>query len=478
MKTMRELSASARSWLSATSSPHEEEWFSFPYLGAPWDHLCADLRSERFAISVVVPFNNSAESLAQCLTSIRFSSLNRLAPHRLEVILCDDGSSDKSWEIAKSAAYGMNVQAYRLPHRSQSAAISFGMDHANGDVVVFCDSDMVLGCGALDELAARHERWADAVCFGFRSNIEREAIPSQPDGLWSLIHAEAFSGDNRVCFDLPTIVPNMLVATRWLTDLDSGRSILDSQGSVWPRHRFVYGCLFSVRLDLLQECGSFPGVLGGWGYSDTLVAARLEASGAFLLPVTSAWGHHIWHDIRYPDQWFQGNRNRLAYEYLLAHPLSNHFWRDLRQPQPRDSFTSRHSLGSPTSHFVPRSIETSPVTLARLGQWEGCLATSGAENDPRVIAECLFRLGKYEEIAQNEHYVQTIWGVLSLHRCGATAEAGAVLRQAATLDAACAYGATASVPELLRLAEHYFSIGIPTVARSYSDLVDIIVGGQ
>jgi hypothetical protein len=152
----------------------------------------------------------------------------------------------------------------------------------------------------------------------------------------------------------------MLVATRWLTGLDGAHAILDSQGSSWPRHRFLYGCLFSVRLDLLRSCGAFPDALKGWGYNDTLVAVRLEASGAFLLPVTSAWGHHIQHDIRHPAQWFQYSRNRLAYEFLLTQTITNLLWRDLYQLQPTNSFTSLIRFDGSVSQFQPQTIQHYP----------------------------------------------------------------------------------------------------------------------
>lgn len=475
MNTLGELSASAPSWLTRTGTSSEEEWFTFPYLGTPWDHLCTDLRSKDISITVIVPFWNSAVSLGQCLTSIRLSSLNRLAPHRLEVILCDDGSSDESWEIATRSAYGMDVKAFKLSHRSQSAALNFALEHASGDVVVFCDSDMLLGCGAFDELAARHEHWSEAVCFGFRSNIRADISQLQIDLVWEFMHTEAFSGDNRVSFDLPSIEPNMLMATRWLSVLDGGRSIIDTQGSVWPRHRFVFGCLFSVRLELLRECGCFPDTLLGWGFGDTLVAARLEASGGFLLPVTSAWGHHFQHDIRHPAQWFQGNRNQLAYQYLLSRPPSNSFWRSACSPQVSDSFYTRRDTPLPPFQALSQPIQHSALAFARLGWWEQCLSDVDSQSDPHLISECLYRLGRYEDAIKAELSLETIWGILSLHRCGATAQAAAALKRAGPLDPTCAYAATTSVPELRRLAESYHSIGMSNVAQNYSDFAKIIV---
>lgn len=476
MRTLGDLVAEAQSWVQATGYPARAEWFSFPYLGTPWEHSCERLRSTSSSISVVVPFWNSAASLASCLAAIRLSSLNRLAPQRLEVIVCDDGSTDNSWQIVKSAAVGLCVRAYRLPHRSQPVAIDYAVDRAGGDIVVLCDSDMVLGCGALDELAARHERWANVVCFGFRSDVP--SCSPHDDLIWELMHSEAFSCDNRVSFDIPTLEPNMLVATDWLTLLDNGLAVLDSQGSVWPRHRFVYGCLFSAPRSLLRERGLFPEQLHGWGYGDTIVAARMEAAGAFLMPVTAAWGHHLAHALRHPDQWFQGSRNRLAYEYLLAHPPTKRDSRARVHAQPMEMFSSPPSAEGGDPRLAIGSVKAQPITLVRLGWWERYLSLSNSEQNVHLTAECLFRLGREDEIALDAELAQTMWGVLSLHRCGATASAARVLQRLAASDVVCEYAASASIPELKRLADHYVAIGMTKTARNYYDLTSILAASE
>ena len=460
--------ARAPSWQTAVGA-EPAEWFSFPYVGAPWHHECSSLRSRHATVSVVVPVWNSEETVERCLDAVGRSSLNRLAPSRLEVVVCDDGSTDASWQRVARARRDVDVVALRLTHRSQSAALNAGLERASGDVVVFCDSDMVLGCGALDELAARHERWSDALCFGFHSNIPPAAATAS--STWSLMHLEACSRDPRVRFYLPTLVPNMLDASGWLLRLRSGRFMLDSRGGVWRRHRFVFGCLFSVRRELILENDGFPDILNGWGHNDLLVAARLEAAGAFLLPVASAWGHHVEHPIRQPDRWFQLRRNGLAYRELLERPPRRRDWRAAAQAELLKSTLLRRRDDAPTTE--PARIDHDAAAFAAVGEWSQCLARAQAEGNDELVSEALFRLRRYDdEISCCGG--GTIWRALSHHRLGNGHEARRALEAAATGDDTSAYALTASGPELERLSRHYSEQEMRDIARLYRDLAEII----
>lgn len=467
MESLGALIGRAASWRRATGVELGQDVWRRPLLGLPWDHACDRLLSSRLTVSVVIPVWNSAPSIGPCLRSLALSSLNRLAPDRLEVILCDDGSTDQSWDAVAANWGALDLSAYRLTHRSQSAALNVGLERASGDLVVFCDSDIVVGCGAIDELAARHEHWRDAVCFGFRSNIQPTRIATTP--IWSLTHAEGFSADNRVAFDLPTLVPNMLDANDWLGRLDAGRHMLDSQGSDWPRHRFVYGCLFSARRDQISDVGGFPDAMVGWGYNDTLVAARLEAAGGFLLPVTSAWGHHITHELRAPDQWFQMRRNDLAYRHMLDEPLATATWRAASAGEPLDILRSPRVAS--VDRYPATGIRYGAPALAGVGRWEECLAARDADLD--LAMWCHYRLGRYADAVRLDGADRSVWGALCHQRLGDTDRASKTLVEAAAHDPHGPYLLSASVPELTRLARHYASHGMPETSDTYGAAADL-----
>lgn len=466
MSTLAQGCEQALGWRSATGVTDADR-FDPSHMGKPWHHHCDQLASSRLSASVIIPTWNSAASLRECLRSLELSSLNRLAPERLEVIVCDDGSSDSTWQLLTSDQFGLRLIAVRLGHGGQSSATNYGLDRATGNVAVFCDSDIVLGCGALDEMLARHEAWPNAVCFGFRSHGEAPG-----ENLWAVMHSEAFSRDNRLTFDVPTVLTNMMVASGWLEALSGNRAILDSQGSIWRRHRFVYGCLFSADRRRVLACEGFPDALCGWGYNDTLLAARLEATGSFLLPVLSAWGRHIKHQVRHPAQWFQYVRNRLAYERLWDSPADRRTWRrhETSRPLAEHVTTSmpRHTHPEPS----PREISCNSSTLHALGFWSEFLDADDHSTTVAMLSESLFWLKRYDEAVACAP-MATPWAALSLHRLGDTAGAHRLLNVAASHDATAAYACQASRPELEYLRDHHLAADLSEPAQLYQDVLEI-----
>ena len=53
--------------------------------------------SDQILISVIIPFYNAEKHLSRCVQNI----LNQTFKKNFEVIMIDDGSSDKSYEIAQ-----------------------------------------------------------------------------------------------------------------------------------------------------------------------------------------------------------------------------------------------------------------------------------------------------------------------------------------------------------------------------------------
>ena len=91
-----------------------------------------DLRAEWPTLSVVVCAYNEERLLGECL-----HSLARLDYPALEVIICDDGSTDATLEIARR--YPFTVLA--LPHGGLSAARNAGAAAASGEYVAYLDAD-------------------------------------------------------------------------------------------------------------------------------------------------------------------------------------------------------------------------------------------------------------------------------------------------------------------------------------------------
>ena len=91
-------------------------------------------------ISVVVPFHNNEDLLADCLRSIA-----RQTHANLEVIMVDDGSTDGSVEIARRrAADDPRFILIRVPNGGPGYARNRGIEQATGEFLAFVDADDML----------------------------------------------------------------------------------------------------------------------------------------------------------------------------------------------------------------------------------------------------------------------------------------------------------------------------------------------
>ena len=97
---------------------------------------------KRLDISVVVPLFNEAESLPELVAWIdRVARENSLT---YEVIMVNDGSTDRSWEVVKelSAKFPAVKGISFMRNYGKSAALYSGFEMAQGEVVFTMDADL------------------------------------------------------------------------------------------------------------------------------------------------------------------------------------------------------------------------------------------------------------------------------------------------------------------------------------------------
>ena len=90
-------------------------------------------------LSVVVPVYNVEPYLPQCLESLAAQSRSQI-----EVVLVDDGSTDRSGDLAQEWATDHGWIFVEQTNLGLSAARNAGVAQASGDLVAFCDSDDVV----------------------------------------------------------------------------------------------------------------------------------------------------------------------------------------------------------------------------------------------------------------------------------------------------------------------------------------------
>jgi glycosyltransferase involved in cell wall biosynthesis len=93
-------------------------------------------------ISVVVPLYNEEESLPELTAWI--DKVMRQNSFSYEVLLVDDGSTDRSWEVIEQlSAENTNIRGIKFRrNHGKSAALYCGFDAVQGNVVITMDADL------------------------------------------------------------------------------------------------------------------------------------------------------------------------------------------------------------------------------------------------------------------------------------------------------------------------------------------------
>ena len=105
-------------------------------------------KDEVFAppVSIIVPAYNEEENIAETI-----EGLLAMDYPEFEIIVVDDGSTDRTYEIAKRYE-GPRVKVFKKPNGGKASALNFGMKHVRYDFVACMDADSVPARDALREL--------------------------------------------------------------------------------------------------------------------------------------------------------------------------------------------------------------------------------------------------------------------------------------------------------------------------------------
>ena len=124
----------------------------------------------RPSVTAIVPAFNEEASIGDCLDSL----LGQSVPD-LEVVVVDDGSTDRTAAVARSRG----GRVLTLPHSGPAAAKNAGAAVAAGDVLAFVDADLVAEPRCLERLSAPI---LDGRTVG---TFTREIRVANPDNPWA-----------------------------------------------------------------------------------------------------------------------------------------------------------------------------------------------------------------------------------------------------------------------------------------------------
>lgn len=115
-------------------------------------------------LSIVIPLFNERESLRPLADSI----VKAMAPlgHKYEMIFIDDGSTDGSFDALRALKtdHGSKVRAFRFCRNyGKAAALSTGIAHAQGDIIITMDADLQDDPAAIPDLLKKIDEGYDLV---------------------------------------------------------------------------------------------------------------------------------------------------------------------------------------------------------------------------------------------------------------------------------------------------------------------------
>lgn len=194
-------------------------------------------------ISVIVPCFNSERTLPKCLDSL----LKQTIANQIEVIVVNDGSTDKTQKIAEN--YARESQTIRVINKENEGlpqARKTGVQYASGAYIGFVDSDDWVEPTMYKELLSRLQDYhADIVCCGVSQDD-----PSGKKSTWisSFADGTVFSGEQalRLLNKRKDIFPYMWNKL-YCADL--------FDGIVYPTGTFV-GEDYAINAQILQKVQS------------------------------------------------------------------------------------------------------------------------------------------------------------------------------------------------------------------------------
>lgn len=119
------------------------------------------MKIETTKLSIIVPCYNSESYVERCL-----SSLNRINNQHVEFLLIDDGATDNTSTILERfAKKDSRARVFHKKNGGYCSAINMGIDHSNGDYIMFLGSDDEVDSFGLDKLLCNILDGADIVCY-------------------------------------------------------------------------------------------------------------------------------------------------------------------------------------------------------------------------------------------------------------------------------------------------------------------------
>ncbi|WP_418551211.1 glycosyltransferase family 2 protein [Prevotella sp.] len=190
-------------------------------------------------ISIIVPIYNAERTIYRCVESIQCQTFVDW-----ELLLIDDGSTDKSADICNDYAIkDKRIKVLRKKNGGVSSARNIGLENAKGKWITFCDSDDFVNSDWLEiYISSVYDNEISMVCQGIRRIGPSFVSCEYCSGI-------EYIGDNRGALEL--LYESMLLGFVWNKIFK--RSILDDYNLCFDE-RFMFMEDENFVLKYLKHC--------------------------------------------------------------------------------------------------------------------------------------------------------------------------------------------------------------------------------
>lgn len=210
--------------------------------------------------SVVVVCWNAADVLGRCLDQL-FAQDHP----NYEIVVVDDGSDDKTLEVAEAAQARGNITIVRSPrNRGCPHARNLGLRHAKGEVVAFIDADGFATRTWLSKVVSAFD--ADPTVGGVASTVFFDANPLVINGAGGIVNRQG-----------------------WAADLSMNESYEEAE--IVSETLYPMGCGMALRRSAIDQVGPFDDRMLNY-YDDVDYGVRLWRAGYRVVVAPDAWIDH------------------------------------------------------------------------------------------------------------------------------------------------------------------------------------------
>ncbi len=281
-------------------------------------------------LSIIIPSFNSDETIIKVLLSIESQELEKSQKQLLDVIVIDDGSTNRVQSIIKNhfKKFTFKPKVVRLENnQGLSSARNLGFKLSKYDHILFIDSDVLLSKNYLLEHSVRLQLIPNAIFISFKENVSRNSNIVKDKTIISGLSVPTNFNDKR----LLRLVKN---DSRWPNKIiDDGIEELLCETTLFKKFgygRTINGCYdlpsmvvghnMSMRKEIVNTISGFSNNFSGWGLEDAFFGAKAIAQGNFIIPVLTTGVYHIDHPSRsgsIKKQLSEHSKNTQIYNSLI-----------------------------------------------------------------------------------------------------------------------------------------------------------------